>query len=138
MKFKIILLAIIVCFQYQSIGQQKSSNRSTTTIVNRISTGPNGEQITSTTKTKKKNGEVIYLEKDGKVLIDKNNPNNVSDKESQQGSATGEKVFICFGPEAYAYHKRICDGISNCSGKIETVSLSEAIAKDRVACEICY
>jgi hypothetical protein len=138
MNFKIFLLAIIVCFQYQSIGQKRNSNRTTTTIVNRITTGQNGEQITSTTKTSKKNGEVIYLEKDGKVLLDKNNPNNVSDKEIQQGSAKGEKVFICFGPEAYAYHKRICDGVSHCSVKIETVPLSEAKALDRIACELCY
>lgn len=138
MKFKISLLVIIVCFQYQSIGQQRTSTRTTTTIVNKTSTGPNGEQVTSTTKTTKKNGEIIYLEKDGKVLVDKNNPNNVTDKEMHQSSAKGEKVFICFGPEAYAYHKRLCDGVSHCSVKIETVSLSEAIAKDRVACEICY
>jgi hypothetical protein len=138
MKFKFFLLAIIVCFQYQSIGQQRTSTRTTTTIVKKITRGSNGKEVTSTTKTTKKNKEIVYLEKDGKVLVDKNNPNNVSDIEMQQSSAKGERVLICFGPEAYAYHSDYCFGAQSCSVKIDSVSLSEAKALNRTACEICY
>jgi hypothetical protein len=77
----------------------------------------------------RKNGQVVYSDRD---------ENGQSDHLQQQGTTNGEKVLICFGPEAYAYHKYYCNGVLNCSEKIDIVSLLHAKNINRTACETCY
>lgn len=53
--------------------------------------------------------------------------------------ANGDSVvYICTGPYAKKYHSRSdCRGLNNCSGKVSSISLSEA-QKTKTACSICY
>lgn len=51
--------------------------------------------------------------------------------------AAGEIVYIVTTEGAYAYHKAICDPISN-SRHIVQVTIEEAIAKGRKPCKFCY
>jgi len=48
-------------------------------------------------------------------------------------------VYICNGPNSYAYHSHDrCSGLNNCSTQIYAISLSEALGKGRRACQKCY
>ena len=48
-------------------------------------------------------------------------------------------VYICNGPNSYAYHSHgRCSGLNNCSTQIYAISLSEALGKGRRACQKCY
>lgn len=48
-------------------------------------------------------------------------------------------VYICNGPDSYAYHAHpSCGGLNNCSTQIYKVSQSEAVNKGRRACRRCY
>lgn len=49
-----------------------------------------------------------------------------------------KKVKICDGPDAYAYHKKVCTGLANCKYNIVEVSLTQADSMGRSACAICY
>lgn len=48
-------------------------------------------------------------------------------------------VYICTGPNAYAYHKtNTCKGLRRCKGEIKEISLEEAKKENRKACKLCY
>lgn len=48
-------------------------------------------------------------------------------------------VYICTGPNAYAYHKtRNCRGLRRCTGEIKEISLAQAKKENRKACKLCY
>lgn len=46
--------------------------------------------------------------------------------------------YICLSPKAYAFHNRVCHGLSRCTHGIKKVSKAEAIRRNYVACKICY
>lgn len=55
-------------------------------------------------------------------------------------AAQEAQVYICMGPNAYAYHNnRGCSGLNRCSCEIRKVSLSEAkrLGRDK-PCGKCY
>lgn len=53
-------------------------------------------------------------------------------------ACSSEKVYICTGPQSKVYHKSDdCYGLTNCSGEIKRVTLSEAEDMGRRPCEIC-
>lgn len=48
-------------------------------------------------------------------------------------------VYICTGPKATRYHSSSkCRGLSNCSDRIEKVTLTYAKSKNRTACKLCF
>jgi hypothetical protein len=48
-------------------------------------------------------------------------------------------VYICTGPNAYAYHKtKTCRGLRHCTGEIKEISLAQAKKDNRKACKLCY
>lgn len=48
-------------------------------------------------------------------------------------------VYICTGPNAYAYHKtKTCRGLRHCTGEIKEISLAQAKKNNRKACKLCY
>ena len=47
-------------------------------------------------------------------------------------------VLICDSPDAYAYHKDHCHGLSSCDSQIINVSVEEAIKMERRECGYCY
>lgn len=56
-----------------------------------------------------------------------------------ESKSNGEKVYICTGSSAYAYHfSSDCRGFNNCQGDVVAVSISKAQNMGRKACKICY
>lgn len=54
-------------------------------------------------------------------------------------TSSTQKVYICTGPTAYAYHKyRTCRGLNRCTGEIKQISLEQAKSEKRRACKICF
>jgi hypothetical protein len=49
------------------------------------------------------------------------------------------KVYICQSAASYAYHRGFCQGLRNCTHRIDTVTISEAFALGyKKACGYCY
>lgn len=54
-------------------------------------------------------------------------------------SISSKHVYICTGPNAYAYHKvNSCKGLRRCKGDIKEISLEQAKKENRKACKLCY
>ena len=54
-------------------------------------------------------------------------------------SSCSDSVYVCMGSFSRRYHKtESCDGLRNCSGRIEKVSKEEAESMYRTPCHICY
>lgn len=54
-------------------------------------------------------------------------------------SISSKHVYICTGPNAYAYHKtKNCRGLLHCTGEIKEISLAQAKKDNRKACKLCY
>lgn len=48
-------------------------------------------------------------------------------------------VYICTGPQSRVYHKhKDCNGLSRCSGTIESISIDKAKSIGRRECKWCY
>ena len=51
---------------------------------------------------------------------------------------SSKHVYICTGPNAYAYHKtKTCRGLRHCTGEIKEISLAQAKKENRKACKLC-
>lgn len=56
-----------------------------------------------------------------------------------ENKSDGEKVYICTGKSAYAYHSNNgCRGLTNCQEDIVLINMAKAQKMGRKACEICY
>lgn len=50
-----------------------------------------------------------------------------------------EKVYVCRSSTSFAYHKKWCQGLSNCSHRIDTITVKEAVeAGYKKPCGYCY
>lgn len=47
-------------------------------------------------------------------------------------------VIICNSPNAYAYHKYVCGGLSRCSYGTSNISRKKAESMGRTPCKTCY
>jgi hypothetical protein len=59
-------------------------------------------------------------------------------KEHQTNASAETTVLVCNSTGAYAYHKYECGGLKRCKATVSEITLSEAKAKRRKACGICY
>lgn len=49
------------------------------------------------------------------------------------------KVYVCRSGTSYAYHNKLCQGLSRCTHKIDTVTVKQAIERGHgKACGYCY
>lgn len=49
-----------------------------------------------------------------------------------------EIVYICVSNTAHRYHNKMCPGLGNCTHRIDTVLISEAIFLGKTPCGHCY
>ena len=50
-----------------------------------------------------------------------------------------EKVYICKSGTSYAYHNSYCQGLRQCTHKIDTVTITQAIESGhKKPCGYCY
>ena len=47
-------------------------------------------------------------------------------------------VYICVSPTAYAYHDSFCNGLNNCTHRIDSIPLYKAKETGRKPCKNCY
>lgn len=47
-------------------------------------------------------------------------------------------VIICLSESSYAYHTKVCGGLSRCKAGTSKVTVSEAKDRGYRACKICY
>jgi hypothetical protein len=68
----------------------------------------------------------------------KSDKNDAIEKNQTKSTKVKSIVIICDSDDAFAYHNRICRGLSNCESVIEDVNINFAIKMGRSPCKLCY